>query len=112
MPYEVRKSGKGYKVFKKGSSKSFSDKPLSKKKAEAQMAAIYANEKDIEEGFIRRIDDALGIVEGTVTKGPSKGPAKGATSISKGALNSELPKTKKAKKKKAAKIEDEVLEAG
>lgn len=44
MPYVVKKSGSGYKVFKKGSSKSFSKKPLSKAKAEAQQKALYANE--------------------------------------------------------------------
>lgn len=44
MPYVVKKSGKGYKVFKKGSSKSFSKKPLTKAKAEAQQKALYANE--------------------------------------------------------------------
>lgn len=44
MPYVVKKSGKGYKVFKKGSSKSFSKKPLSKSKAEAQQKALYASE--------------------------------------------------------------------
>lgn len=44
MPYHVKKSGKGYKVFKKGSSKSYSKKPLTKSKAHAQMRALYANE--------------------------------------------------------------------
>lgn len=44
MPYTVKKSGKGYKVFKKGSSESFSKKPLTKEKAQAQQKALYANE--------------------------------------------------------------------
>lgn len=44
MPYKVKKSGSGYKVFKKGTSKSFSKKPLTKTKARAQQKALYANE--------------------------------------------------------------------
>lgn len=44
MPYNVKQSGKGYKVFKKGSSKSYSKKPLTKTKAQDQMKALYANE--------------------------------------------------------------------
>jgi hypothetical protein len=44
MPYVVHKSGSGYKVFKKGSSKSFSKKPLTKAKAKAQQKALYASE--------------------------------------------------------------------
>lgn len=46
MPYEIRKSGDGYKVFKKGSSKSFSKKPLTKSKAEDQLAALHINAKE------------------------------------------------------------------
>ena len=49
MPYKVKKSGKGYKVFKKGTSKSYSKKPLPKKRAEAQMRALYANESLVAE---------------------------------------------------------------
>ena len=45
MPYEVRKVQGGFKVFKKGSSKAYSKKAQSKAKAEAQMRALYANEK-------------------------------------------------------------------
>lgn len=44
MPYEVRKSGSGYKVFKKGTSKSFSKKPLPKGRAQAQMRVLYSQE--------------------------------------------------------------------
>lgn len=44
MPYELKKSGKGYKVFKKNSSKSFSKKPLTKEKAKSQLRALYAAE--------------------------------------------------------------------
>jgi len=43
MPYEIKKSGEGYKVFKKGTSKEFSKEPMSHKKAEAQLKALYAN---------------------------------------------------------------------
>ncbi len=43
MPYKVRKSGKGYKVANKETGKTYSKKPLSKEKADAQMRAIYAN---------------------------------------------------------------------
>jgi hypothetical protein len=44
MPYEIRKSGSGYKVCKKDGEKCFSKNPISKEKAKAQMAALYANE--------------------------------------------------------------------
>lgn len=43
MPYKIKKSGRGYKVCKKSGSKCFSKKPLSKKKAVAQRAAIAIN---------------------------------------------------------------------
>ena len=45
MPYKVSKSGKGYKVVTKATGRAHSKKPLSKKKAQAQMRALYANEK-------------------------------------------------------------------
>jgi len=44
MPYVVHKSGSGYKVFKKSSSKSFSKKPMTKEKAREQQKALYASE--------------------------------------------------------------------
>ena len=44
MPYKVRKSGGGYKVY--GPSGAKSKKPLSKAKAGAQARALYANEGD------------------------------------------------------------------
>ena len=44
MPYKLKKVGSGYKVAKKSGGKTFSKKPQTKKKAEAQMRAIYANE--------------------------------------------------------------------
>jgi hypothetical protein len=43
MPYEIKKSGEGYKVFKKGTSKAFSKEPMSHKKATEQLKALYAN---------------------------------------------------------------------
>ncbi len=43
MPYKVEKSGSGYKVVTKGTGKEHSNKPMSKKKAQAQMRAMYAN---------------------------------------------------------------------
>jgi hypothetical protein len=42
MPYKIRKKGSGYKVCKT-SGKCFSKKPLSRKKAIAQRAAIQIN---------------------------------------------------------------------
>jgi hypothetical protein len=42
MPYKIRKKGSGYKVCKT-SGKCFSRKPLSKKRAIAQRAAIQIN---------------------------------------------------------------------
>lgn len=44
MPYKIRKSGSGYKVYKKEGGKCFSNKALPKARAQAQMKAIYANE--------------------------------------------------------------------
>lgn len=44
MPYEIRQEGDGYKVYKKGSDKSYSKKPISKRQAKKQAAALYANE--------------------------------------------------------------------
>ena len=42
MPYDIKKSGGGYKVF--GPSGAKSKKPLTLRKAKAQMRALYANE--------------------------------------------------------------------
>lgn len=43
MPYKVKKSGKGYKVTSPNHPSGFSKKPLTKKKAQQQQAAIFAN---------------------------------------------------------------------
>lgn len=48
MPYEIRKAGSGYKVFKKGTDEAMSKKPLSREDAEAQLQALYANEPETE----------------------------------------------------------------
>jgi len=49
VPYKIKKSNNGYKVCKKfEKSKCFSKKPLSKKKATAQMRAIGMHESFIE----------------------------------------------------------------
>ena len=53
MPYEIKKSGSGYKVFKKGTKKSFSKKSLPKKSAQNQMKALYASEKVSEEFSVK-----------------------------------------------------------
>jgi hypothetical protein len=44
MPYTIRKVKNGFKVFKKGSQKSFSKKPLSLSTAKKQMKAIGLSE--------------------------------------------------------------------
>jgi len=43
MPYKVVKSGSGYKVKNKKTGKTYSNNPLSKDKADAQLKALYAN---------------------------------------------------------------------
>jgi len=45
MPYEIVKSGSGYKVKKETTGEVFSKKPLSKKTAIAQQQAIAISEK-------------------------------------------------------------------
>jgi len=46
VPYKVKKSGSGYKVVSTKTGKTHSRKPLSKKKAEAQMRALHVHVKD------------------------------------------------------------------
>jgi hypothetical protein len=41
MPYEIKPVPGGYKVFKERSRRTFSSDPLTKKKASAQMKALY-----------------------------------------------------------------------
>jgi hypothetical protein len=47
MPYKVKEVKGGFKVFKKGTKKTYSKKPLTKKKAEAQATAIRLSELGI-----------------------------------------------------------------
>lgn len=46
MPYEIRKTKRGYVVFTKGTNRGHSKKPLSLERAKAQLRALYANTKD------------------------------------------------------------------
>lgn len=57
VPFDIRKSGRGWKVGKKGSSKTFSRQPLSKTRAKAQLAALYANES-WPARLMRQLDEA------------------------------------------------------
>lgn len=68
MPFKVTKRGSGYKVCKP-SGKCFSNKPMSKSKAESQQQAMYAN---VEETFDQAVDRLLHEFTGT-------GGAMGAT---------------------------------
>jgi len=43
MPYKIKKRGKGYKVTTPNHPQGFSKKPLSKKRAKKQLAAIHMN---------------------------------------------------------------------
>lgn len=43
MPWNIAKSGEGYKVRNKETGKTYSKKPMTKDKAKKQMAAMYAN---------------------------------------------------------------------
>lgn len=63
MPYHVVKSGSGYKVRNKRTGKTYSNHPIPKKRAEAQMRAMYANSNESIESRINclsmKIDEAL-----------------------------------------------------
>ena len=41
MPYELKKKGAGYVVRNKTTGKEYSNKPISKSRAEAQMRLLY-----------------------------------------------------------------------
>ena len=47
MPYEIRKTEKGWKVFTKGTNNPHSNSPMSLARAKDQMKALYANTDDI-----------------------------------------------------------------
>jgi len=59
MPYKIKRSGSGFKVCKKTGGKCFSKKPLSKKKANKQMAAIQINSKESVNYFEQLIESCL-----------------------------------------------------
>lgn len=61
MPYEVVKSGSGYKVKNKDTGETYSKEPMSKEKAEAQKRAMYANTNESKEThpLLRNIDKRL-----------------------------------------------------
>lgn len=61
MPYHVVKSGSGYKVRNKRTGKTYSNKPITKERAEAQMRAMYANtdESVRRHPLLNKIDEAL-----------------------------------------------------
>jgi len=46
MPYKLRKIGKGYKVVSPNHKSGFSKKPLTKRAAYQQLAAIKRNDKE------------------------------------------------------------------
>ena len=58
MPYKVVKSGSGYKVKNKDTGKTYSKKPIPKKRADAQLRALYASSES-ESPLIKKIDDRL-----------------------------------------------------
>ena len=70
MPYEIKKSGEGFKVFKKGTSKAFSKSPMTKKEADAQLKALYANtnEGTVNESNVK-VDNLLKVIN-TKKAGP------------------------------------------
>ena len=79
MPYEIRKYGRAYKVYKKGTAKSYSNKGLTQRKAERQLKALYANADDDMEGggfFGSLITRALGKVSDLIVRPPNWNPSK------------------------------------
>jgi hypothetical protein len=53
MPWSLQKSGRGYYVVTKGTGRKHSKRPLSLKRAKAQMRALYANERRMSQGLPR-----------------------------------------------------------
>ena len=58
MPYKVKKADGGYVVSSPNTPR-FSKRPMSKKRARAQQAAIYANADPTKESFSRKLDSVL-----------------------------------------------------
>lgn len=79
MPYEIRKYGRAYKVYKKGTAKSYSNKGLTQRKAERQLKALYANADDDMEGggfFGSLITKAFSKVSDLIVRPPNWNPSK------------------------------------
>lgn len=55
MPYSIRKSGSGFKVVNKKTGHTFSKKPMSKEKANKQVAALHINVKESFKAAVGRI---------------------------------------------------------
>lgn len=58
MPYKIKKVNGGYKVCKT-TGKCFSKKPLSKKKATAQRAAIQINSYESKENSLEKLIESV-----------------------------------------------------
>lgn len=76
MPYELRKVKGGWKVGKKGSSKTYSKKAMTKEKAKAQMSALYANESfEIRlNKKLKQLNESRGFLKGDKVKYWIRGP--------------------------------------
>ncbi len=60
MPYEVKRSGSGFKVKKKSDGKALSKKPLTKQKAQAQKTAVEiseANKSSISNAMMKKLKE-------------------------------------------------------
>jgi hypothetical protein len=79
MPYEIRKYGRAYKVYKKGTAKSYSKGGLTQRKAERQLKALYADADDDMEGggfFGSLITKAFSKVSDLIVRPPNWNPSK------------------------------------
>lgn len=60
MPYGIRKSGSGYKIYNKETGRTYSKKSLPKARALKQMRALYANvQESFEDGSIVSVKDPV-----------------------------------------------------
>lgn len=80
MPYKIVKSGNGFKVAKKHGGKTFSKKPLTKKRAIAQLRAIETNTHN--EGF-----NLTGLIESVIGEMENPPGMINALSVTKDQLN-------------------------